>query len=69
MPVPMPEQVEAMRTLAGLSRQELADMLGVTRMAVWYWEVGQRPMTHRDWKYMRDKIMEHVAPKSKKQEN
>ncbi|MFH9225935.1 helix-turn-helix transcriptional regulator [Streptomyces lydicus] len=40
--LPCPEQRRALRTSAGLSQQELADAVGVTRQAVSHWESGIR---------------------------
>jgi transcriptional regulator with XRE-family HTH domain len=35
-------RIEQLRTERGWSLDELADRLGVSRQAVWYWETGQR---------------------------
>lgn len=40
--LPPPEQRAALRKAAGLTLQEVADAVGVTAAAVWYWEQGQR---------------------------
>lgn len=40
--LPSPEQRRALRESAGLSQQELAEAIGVTRQAVSHWEAGIR---------------------------
>lgn len=40
--LPDPEQRRALREAAGLSQQELANTIGVTRQAVSHWETGAR---------------------------
>ncbi|MEV3846881.1 helix-turn-helix transcriptional regulator [Streptomyces microflavus] len=40
--LPCPEQRRELRESAGLSQQELADIVGVTRQAVSHWESGIR---------------------------
>lgn len=43
-PVDLPEPAErrSLREAAGVSQQELADALGVTRAAISHWETGTR---------------------------
>lgn len=40
--LPTPTERRAIREAAGLSRQELADAIGVTPAAVGHWEQGKR---------------------------
>lgn len=40
--LPDPEERRRLREAAGLSQQEVADALGVTRAAVGHWETGSR---------------------------
>ncbi|WP_455362006.1 helix-turn-helix transcriptional regulator [Streptomyces sp. SYSU K21746] len=40
--LPCPEQRRELREAAGLSQQEIADVIGVTRQAVSHWEAGIR---------------------------
>lgn len=39
---PLPEKLAALREGRGLSIEQLAGRLGVSRQALWYWETGQR---------------------------
>jgi len=41
-PTEFGERLNALRTAQGLTLETLADRLGVSRQAVWYWETGQR---------------------------
>lgn len=40
--LPQPDERRRLREAAGLSQQEVADALGVTRAAVGHWETGLR---------------------------
>ena len=40
--MPDPASREALRRLAGLSRVEMARLVGVSRSAIWKWEKGHR---------------------------
>lgn len=40
--LPAPERRAELRKAAGLTLQEVADAIGVTRGAVWHWEQGTR---------------------------
>lgn len=40
--LPSPDTRRVLRTDAGLTLAELAGQLGVTKQALWYWEVGAR---------------------------
>ena len=40
--LPSPATRRVLRTDAGLTLAELASQLGVTKQALWYWEVGAR---------------------------
>ncbi|MFE2828483.1 helix-turn-helix domain-containing protein [Streptomyces sp. NPDC059271] len=40
--LPSPDQRAALRKAAGLTLQEVATAVGVTRGAVWHWEQGSR---------------------------
>lgn len=43
-----PKTLQAIRLDRGLTALALADAVGVSRQAVWYWEAGQmRPSTDR----------------------
>lgn len=42
MDLPSPEKRAELRQAAGLTQQELADAIGVTRAAVSFWESGLR---------------------------
>ena len=49
--LPEPAELRSLREAAGLSQQELADAMGVTRAAISHWETGVRSprgeMRHR----------------------
>ncbi|MFI0964655.1 helix-turn-helix transcriptional regulator [Streptomyces sp. NPDC021080] len=40
--LPSPDERRELREKAGLSQQELADVVGATRQAVGHWEAGNR---------------------------
>jgi len=40
--LPEPAELRSLREAAGLSQQQLADALGVTRAAISHWETGTR---------------------------
>ncbi|MEV6752384.1 helix-turn-helix transcriptional regulator [Streptomyces sp. NPDC051214] len=40
--LPSPEERRSLRTAAGLSQQDVAEVLGVTRAAIGHWETGSR---------------------------
>ncbi|MEH0587396.1 helix-turn-helix transcriptional regulator [Streptomyces sp. B21-106] len=40
--LPSPDERRGLREKAGLSQQELADVVGATRQAVGHWETGAR---------------------------
>lgn len=40
--LPQPDVRRALREAAGLSQQEIADAVGVTRAAIGHWETGTR---------------------------
>lgn len=44
------------RVKAGLSVQQMADLMGVTRMTVYSWENGTHPIKPRDLEYMQIKL-------------
>lgn len=41
--LPSPERRAELRKAAGFSLQDVADVVGVTRGAVWNWERGRQP--------------------------
>jgi DNA-binding transcriptional regulator YiaG len=47
---PLPEEVLAARTIAGISLAQIAEMLGLSRHRVpWDWEAGRRKMIPQTW--------------------
>lgn len=53
---PHPQEIRRTREQAGLSVQQMADLIGVTRMSVYNWEGGVHPMKPRDYDYLLLKI-------------
>ncbi len=51
-----PNQIKQTRENAGLSVQQMADVMGVTRMTIYSWENGTHPIKPRDFEYMQMKI-------------
>lgn len=51
--LPEPAELRSLREAAGLSQQNLADAMGVTRAAVSHWETGTRsPRGELRYRYM-----------------
>ena len=53
---PTPRQIKQTRTEAGLTQQQAADMVMVTKRAWQYYEAGQREMSAAVWELFNLKI-------------
>lgn len=52
---PTPKEIKALRTKAGLTQRQCAQLLGKTTRAWQYWEAGKRPMPASDFELFKIK--------------
>lgn len=57
MKTPTPQQIKQARTDAGLTQQQAADLVRVTKRAWQYYEAGQRTMSAAVWELFNLKIV------------
>jgi transcriptional regulator with XRE-family HTH domain len=53
---PTPKQITALVNASGLTRKQVAELMGVTETSVYSWMSGKHKMNHRDWAYLRREV-------------